>query len=341
MGTGYFFAQPKRPGAHFASVVAQKSSLSPFFLLLLLASACTTRGPIAMSQRELKARGTQQFDGAFDEVYDAAYLSLEAHEGKILAASRIEGVIEGDKIEFTAPPGWDGTGYRSYSISVYQEGGRVAVTAVPRLWASDRDVSDEPNWVMPGSDGEEGHWERLFDGITDLLHAWRDVPELHVEKSRGEVKVLNLRFSAPPDWRGFELAPDRRSVVSQAVARGNPGCAECPGGLNPTIVFEVARRAPPPDASRLEHVALEHALGPKLVLPEAWDATETPTGLFGTGQVVAGDAGKTMSVVWRRWDARDPKWMIRAAAACGPPESPAGCEAQWDAVINGVVFDPR
>jgi len=308
---------------------------------VLVSAACTTRGPIAMTQRELKARGTQVFEGAFDEVYDAAYLSLERHEGKIQAASRIEGVIEGDKIEFTAPPGWDGTAYRSYSVSVYQEGGHVAVTAVPRLWAGDRDVSDEPRWVMPGSDGEEGHWQRLFEGITDLLYAWRKVPELHVERSRGEVRVLNIRFTAPPDWRGLELSVDRRMAVAQSTLRGKPGCPECAGGLNPTIVFEVARRAPPPDAHRLEHVALEHALGPKLVMPEAWDATETPTGLFGTGQVVAGDPSKTMSVVWRLWDAKEPTWMIRAAAACGPPESPSGCEAQWDAVINGVAFDPR
>lgn len=307
----------------------------------LCASSCTTRGPVAMTQRELKARGTHVFEGAFDEVYDAAYLALEKHEGKIQAGSRIEGIIEGDKIEFSAPPGWDGLAYRSYSISVYQDGARVAVTAVPRLWAGDRDVSDEPLWVMPGSDGEEGHWQRMFDTITDLLQAWRDVPELQVERSRGEVKVLGVRFTAPPDWRGLELSVDRRTAIAQATMRGKPGCPECVGGLNPTIVFEIARRSPPPDAPRLENVALENALGPKLVAPEAWDATETPVGLRGTGQVVAGDPSKTVSVVWWRWDARDPTWMIRAAAACGPPEGPSGCDAQWNAVIDGVVFEPR
>ncbi|MBL8956691.1 MAG: hypothetical protein JNK82_38310 [Myxococcaceae bacterium] len=281
------------------------------------------------------------FDGAYDEVYDAAYLALEKNEGRILAGSRLEGIIEGDKIEFTAPPGWDGTAYRSYSISVYPEGARVGVTAVPRLWADERDVSDEPRWVLPGYGGEEEHWEKLFEHITDLLHAWRTVPELTVDASRGEVKVMGVRFNAPPDWRGLEVSVDRRTAISQSSQRGKPGCAECPGGMNPTIVFEVARRSPPADAHRLENVALENALGPKLVAPEAWDATETVVGLRGTGLVVAGDPGKTVPVVWWRWDAKNPTWMIRAAAACGPPESPAGCDAQWQAVIDGVVVDPR
>jgi hypothetical protein len=307
----------------------------------LCAAACTTHGPIAMTQRELKARGTQVFDGAFDEVYDAAYLALEHYEGKVSTASRLEGVIENDRVEFTPPPGWDGLAYRSYSVSVYQEGARVAVTAVPRLWAGDRDVSEQPWWVMGGHGGEEAHWEKLFDGIRDLLIAWRNVPELTVEKSRGEVSVLGVHFTAPPDWRGLELSVDRRSAVAQATLRGKPGCPECPGGLNPTIVFEVARRAPPAEAPKLERTALEHALGPRLAVPEAWDTTDSPTGRRGTGEVVAGDPAKTVSVVWRLWDAREPTWMIRAAAACGPPESPAGCEAQWDAMIEGVRTEPR
>ena len=309
--------------------------------LAVLCAACTTRGPTAMTQRELKARGTHVFEGPFDEVYDAAYLSLERYEGKIALASRLEGIVENDRVEFTAPPGWDGVASRSYAVSVYQDGARVAVTAVPRLWADDRDVSEEPRWVMTGHGGEEEHWQHLFDGIQELLLAWREVPDLSVEKSRGEVKVLGVKFSAPSDWRGLELSVDRRTAVAQATLHGKPGCAECPGGLNPTIVFEVARRSPPPDATKLEHTALEHALGPKLALPEAWDTTETPTGRRGTGEVVAGDPAKVVSVVWREWDAREPTWMIRAAAACGPPDSPAGCDAQWEAMIEGVTIEPR
>src|SRR5207248_3534263 len=140
---------------------------------------------------------------------------------RIGLASRIEGVLENDKVEFGAPAGWEGRAFRNYSLSVYQEGARVAVTAVPRLWADDRDVSEEPRWVLPGSDGEESHWQRLFDGIDDLLNAWRDVPEMHVEKTRGEVTVLGVKITVPPDFRGIELAVDRRSAYSQAVVRGN------------------------------------------------------------------------------------------------------------------------
>src|SRR5438067_2279908 len=153
------------------------------FALFFVCASCTTRGPIAMAQRELKALGTKSFDAQFEEVYDAAYLSLESHEGRIALGSRLEGVIENDKVEFAAP-------------------------AVPRLWADDRDVSEEPRWVLPGSDGEESHWQRLFDGIDDLLNAWRDVPEMHVEKTRGEVTVLGVKITVPPDFRGIELAVD-------------------------------------------------------------------------------------------------------------------------------------
>jgi hypothetical protein len=306
-----------------------------------IALACTTRGPTAMTQRELKALGTHAFEGAFEEVYDAAYLSLESHEGRIASASRIEGVIEGDKVEFSPPAGWDGAAYRSYAISVYQEGAQIAVTAVPRLWAGERDVSDEPLWVLPGRDGEEVHWQRLFEGIEDLLHAWRDVPELSVEKTRGEVTALGVKLHVPPDWRSLELSVDRRSAVAQGVARGPRGCPDCPGGMNPSMVFEVSRRYPAPDAPRLERVALENALGPKLVEPEAYEVQETPTGRRGVGQVVAGDPAKTREVVWHVWDAHEPTWMIRAASACGPPATPADCDAQWDAMINGVSTEAR
>lgn len=310
-----------------------------FFLAIL--TACTSRGPTAMTTRELKARGTHQFEAPFDEVYDAAYLALERLEGKIASASRMEGVIENEKVELTAPAGWDGTAYRSYAVSVYQEGARVAVTAVPRLWANDRDVSDEPVWVLPGRGGEDEHWEQYFEGIQDLILAWREVPDMNLNKQTGRVEVLGVHFTAPPDWRGLELAPDRRSAVAQSKATGTTGCPECPGGMNPTIVFEVARRQPAPDATHLEVTALEHALGPKLVTPEAWDVAETPTGRRGAGQVVAGDAAKTVPVVWRTWDAKEPAWMVRAAAACGPPESPAGCDAQWEAMIDGVTTEAR
>ncbi len=299
---------------------------------VLAAASCTTRGPVAMSARELKVKGTHPFDAPFDEVYDAAYLALEQHEGRIASASRLEGVIENDKVEFTAPPGWDGTAYRSYAVSVYQEGARVAVTAVPRLWANDRDVSDEPRWVLPGHGGEEEHWERYFEGIQALLSAWRDVPEMTVNRQTGTVEVHGVRFTAPPDWRAPELAPDRRSAVTQK------GPID---GINASIVFEIARRQPAPDAARLELTALEHALGPKVVTPEAWDVTETEHGRRGTGQVVAGEPAKTMSIVWRVWDAREPAWMIRAAAACGAPETPAGCEGPWDSMIDGVTTNIR
>ncbi|MBK7857594.1 MAG: hypothetical protein IPJ65_02990 [Archangiaceae bacterium] len=309
--------------------------------VVLSALACTTRGPTALSQRELQALGTHVFDAPFDEVFDATFLTLERHEGKVSQASRIEGVMESDKAEFTAPAGWDGTAYRSYAASVYQQGAQVAVTAVPRLWAGERDVSDEPWWVVPGSDGEQAHWERLFDGVQELLSAWREVPELQVEKSRGELQVLGITLHSPADWRGLEPAVDRRSAFAQRSVRGSAGCADCPGGMNPSMVFEVSRRYPAFDAPRLEHQALERALGSKLIEPDAWDTTETPTGRRGTGQVVAGDPSKVVEVVWHVWDARDPTWMVRAAAACGAPASPTDCEAQWDAMINGVTTGPR
>ena len=111
-----------------------------------------------------------------------------------------------------------------------------------RMWADDRDVSEEARWVMAGHGSEPEHWERLFDGIQHLLLAWRNVPELVVEKSRGEVSVLGVHFTAPADWRSLELTADRRTAVAQATLHGKPGCPECPGGLNPTLVIEVVRR---------------------------------------------------------------------------------------------------
>ena len=309
----------------------------PARLLALCAlAACTTRGPVGLAQRELRALGTRSFEGQFEEVFDAAYLSLEQQWGRVATASRLEGVIEGAKLEVTAPAGFDGTAYRSYAVSVYQEGAKVAVTAVPRLWSNERDVSDEPWWVLAGESGEEQRWDRLFDGIEALLQAWREVPELSVERSRGEVATLGITLSIPADYRGLELAADRRTALAQATQTGARGCPGCPGGLNPTFVFEVQRRRPAFDAPRLYEAALEAALGPKVAQPEAWEVSETAAGSSAVGQVVASEPARTVALVWHLWDAGEPVWMFRAAAACGAPEGPAGCELQWQAMVNGV-----
>jgi hypothetical protein len=308
-------------------------------LLVVVLLACT-RGPRAMSPGELHAKGTHSFDGQFEDVYDAAYLALEAYEGKMLMADRVQGVFENQKVPFTAPAGWDGEAFRSYAVSVFQDGSRVAVSAIPRLWAGDRDVSEEPLWEVHGIDGEDAHWERLFDGIDSLLHTWRDVPEMTVERSRGEVSVLGIRFTAPPDWHSLELQPDRRQAVSQLTVHGTPGCPECPGGMNPTIVFEIERRHPAPDAPHLERVAMEHALGPKIAEPEQWPTEDTQTGRKGVGQLVVGDARKATAVTWHVWDAGELAWMVRAAAACAP-DGPASCEGVWDTMINGVATEGR
>jgi hypothetical protein len=308
-------------------------------LAVLLAVACT-RGPRAMSQVELRFKGTHAFDGQFEDVYDAAYLALEAYEGKLAMADRVQGVMENQKVPFTSPAGWDGDAFRSYAVDVYQDGAKVAVRAIPRLWAGDRDVSEEPRWELDGIDGEDAHWERLFDGIDSLLHAWREVPELTVERSRGEVSVLGVRFTTPADWHSLELEPGRRQAVSQLNVHGAAGCPECPGGLNPTIVFEIDRRHPAPDAPHLERVAMEHALGPKVVEPEQWPTEDTPTGRKGVGQLVAGDSGRATAVAWHVWDAGELAWMVRAAAVCAP-DGPASCEGIWDNLINGVVTQGR
>jgi hypothetical protein len=200
-------------------------------------------------------------------------------------------------------------------------------------------VSEEPRWQLTGPDGEEAHWERLFDAVQGLLDAWREVPELSIERSRAEVSVLGIRLHAPSDWHALELTPDRHHAVAQEVVH-SPGCSECPGGLNPTLVFEIERRHPAPDAPRLERVALEHALGSKLAEPEAWSTEDTVTGRKGSGQVVIGDGAKTVAVTWWLWDAGELAWMVRVAAACGT-DGPGACDLAWDAMVNGVVTEGR
>ncbi len=306
-------------------------------LALALSGACTTSGQRAVSQGDLKAKGTHVFDGVFEDVYDAAYLVVERYEGHIASADRMQGVFENDKVQFSAPPGWDGDAFRNYAVSVYQDGSRVAVTAVPRLWAGERDVSDQPLWQLGGMGGEDEHWERMFDNIQDLLKAWRSVPELELERSRGEVSVLGVRWNAPSDWRELELTPDHHQAIAQLTVHGTPGCPECPGGLNPTIVFEIERRHPAADAPRLQRTAMEQALGPQVVEPEAWSTEDSQSGRKGTGQVVAGD-GKTTAVTWHVWDAGELAWMVRAAAACGS-DGAAACDLAWEAMINGVVTE--
>jgi len=141
----------------------------------------------------------------------------------------------------------------------------------------------------------------------------------------------------PSSFERVVESVDRRVVTAQRFKAGHRG-------LNPTVLFEVARRRPDDSTRPLVQKAIELALGAKgrLTWPDALDARFDQTGAWGPAQVL--DGAVPRQVTWHAWEQRTPAFTIRIAAACGP--APDTCAPAWETIVSscptaGFEFPPR
>lgn len=60
--------------------------------------------------------------------------------------------------------------YRQYSLKLAEpESGKTEITATPRVFIGERDVSEDKVWVLDGPDGERTMWNSLFKEIESQL----------------------------------------------------------------------------------------------------------------------------------------------------------------------------
>ncbi|MBS1152006.1 MAG: hypothetical protein H6Q89_3704 [Myxococcaceae bacterium] len=290
--------------------------------LLLGLLCCAPRGPTALTPAQLQSRASRTFPAAFDEVFDATWLTLEAAGWKVTANDRRAGTVSTDVV--AAP---NGTG-RAWTAGVTQEGATVAVTLLPRVYEGEREVTEQMYWTLEGKGGELERWERLFAGITGLIDAWRVHPELLLSKTRGELDAVGLRLLVP-GWPHFQFSVDRRTLVMQGVG----------AGLLPTLLYRIERRRPDPDLSRVVRETLEHAFhaAGRVVEPE-WEIHRDGWGEAAEGAVLLEADLTPKPVRWRRWEAGNPAWVVRVVAVCAPGgEGGLDCDGEVRRVIESAV----
>jgi hypothetical protein len=275
-------------------------------------------GPRALTWPQLEPLAARRYAGEVDEIFDATALALERLGYRITRLARSEGALTAVRP--------DGAGYE---VTIEQRDARQQVVARP--------TPERPLVTLDGDDGEVARWDALEAATRRLLEAWREPPEWAFVARRNEVQVLSFAAGVPSSFERVVESIDRRVVTAQRFKAGHRG-------LNPTVLFEVARRRPDDSARPLLQKAIELALGAKgrLNWPDALDAHFDQTGAFGPAQVLDGSVPR--QVTWHAWEQRTPAFTIRIAAACGPP--PDTCAPAWETIVSscttaGFEFPPR
>ncbi len=267
-------------------------------------------GPRPVTQERLKALGTRSYRGAFDEVFDATSLSLEALGYRVVQSDRQLGTLTATLA--------DGTGF---DVDVSSHDDDQTVLPLP---------TGRAEWVMDGAEGVEARWAALEKATKALLATWRAHPELRFDPRTNELSVLKVRVATPKRWEVLDLAMDRRRAVLQ---RFKPGKAQ----LNPTFLVDVARRSPGRSRERAVVEAASVAFsGPRTL---ALAATVTPSasrrGHSGTTQLrYDGDA---WNVTWYTLDAHDGAWAVHVVGLCGLPDETDGCDEEWAALVDSFT----
>ena len=273
-------------------------------VLLLAVASCAPRGPIALSPTQLHSRASRSIPAAFDEVYDAAWLTLEAAGWKVAVSDRRAGTASTDTVLAS-----NGTG-RAWDLSVSLEGATTVVTLLPRVFLNEKEVTAQMHWTLEGPGGEAERWETLFAGIAALPDAWKVHPELVLSNSRGELDAVGLRLLVP-SWQHFAFSVDRRTLVMQDIGASPV----------PTLLYRIERRRPNPDMPALVHETLEHAFHAegRTTEPEQWELKSDAWGKAAVGAALVGADLTPKPVRWRQWEAGTPAWVVRVVSAC-PPE---------------------
>ncbi len=256
----------------------------------------------------------------FEEVFDAAWLTLEASGWKVVEHDRRAGTLVTNVVV-----GSSGLG-RGWTAAVSQTGTTVSLTLLPRVFQNERELTQEMYWTLEGAGGEQERWDALFEPIAALTAAWKAHPELVLSTSRGEVDAVGVRLLVP-GWARFDFTTDRWTMVMRGAAKG----------VTSALMYRIERRRPLADPAPVVHEVLElalHAPG-KVIEPSDWETGSDAWGHRGAGEVKVGAQLTPVEVHWRRWEAGDNAWLVRVVAVC--PAGDEACDADVRRVVESAV----
>lgn len=151
---------------------ATPTLLSSFALGAILCSC--VHGEM-LTPAEISSHGRAAFNAPRAQVFAAAAGTLRA-EGYVIAQEDMDkGVIKtGRKTVRVVAMGnahaAQAVDYsRQYTVTVRSEGARTSVTAEPRVFMGERDVSGEAVWALDGPEGERALWNQFFRELNGSL----------------------------------------------------------------------------------------------------------------------------------------------------------------------------
>ncbi|MEZ4227246.1 MAG: hypothetical protein R3B13_40275 [Polyangiaceae bacterium] len=161
-----------------------RRAILAYWLSIALASfavgACVQAAQGAvLTPAEISESGTRRFSAQRNATFDAMLKAIAAEGYAVAVSDKARGVIitecklVGDRAVAHAAGGSAyGVGfkyYRSYEIAIDGDGNRTKVTAVPKLFENDIEISDKAVWALDGAAGERALWSHLFERVAQFL----------------------------------------------------------------------------------------------------------------------------------------------------------------------------
>jgi hypothetical protein len=140
-------------------------------IALTTTPGCFLTAAKPMTPQEITQNGTKSFPAPKAKVFKGAIAALKAEGFEIAFESEEKGIIKtGPKTVGQVTGKHQATSaYRQYTLTVTEEGGQTTVVAAPKVGIGQRDMSNEPVWVLEGPAGERAQWAKLFQEITELM----------------------------------------------------------------------------------------------------------------------------------------------------------------------------
>lgn len=148
------------------------------FLALSAASlpGCFGSTGAMLTQQEISAYGSKTVAKPLPDTFKATVGALKVMGYSIAVEDADKGLIKTERKVIRAQAVGNAHAVmatnvaRQYSLKLAEsEPGKTAITATPRVFVGERDVSDDKVWVLEGPEGERQLWGALFKEIESQL----------------------------------------------------------------------------------------------------------------------------------------------------------------------------
>ena len=144
-------------------------------LAVSLGAGCFMGGGVMMTPQVIQQAGSQSFNAPYDKVFSATVNALKGEGFPIATAQPEKGMIKtGQKLIRSVARGGNGSATavditRQYVVQVAKAGDGVMVSAEPRIFQGNAELSGQPIWDLDSPEGERALWQRLFRDIREAM----------------------------------------------------------------------------------------------------------------------------------------------------------------------------